>query len=116
MISLICVSCSNDDDAQEESLVGQGQSLMAFTAFGDIGCGEITITVDELGTKTMNGENLPTGFVQCQDSGPTAIQWDDIPSGTYNYVASCSGYTWTGSRTIGNGSCSFLALTVGSAD
>lgn len=117
---MICtISCSNDDDAtqdQDQDLEGQGQSLLAFTAFGNIGCGEITITVDQLGTRTMDGEDLPMGFVQCQDTGTSVVQWDDIPSGTYNYTATCSGFTWTGSRVLGNGSCSYLALTVGSAD
>jgi hypothetical protein len=111
------VSCSNDDDTvQDQDLEGQGQSLLAFTAFGNIGCGEIMITVDQLGTRTMDGEDLPMGFVQCQDTGTSVVQWDDIPSGTYNYTATCSGFTWTGSRVLGNGSCSYLALTSGSAD
>lgn len=113
---LYTVSCSNDDASEDQNLEGQGQSLLAFTAFGDLNCGEITITVDGLGTKMMDGENLSMGFVQCQDTSPSVAQWDDLPDGVYNYTATCSGFTWTGSRALGIGSCSYLALTAGSAD
>jgi len=115
--TVICFACSNDDDSGENTnLEGQGQSLLAFTAFGDLNCGEIIITVEGLGTKTMDGEDPPMGFVDCQDTSPSIAQWDDIPDGVYNYTGTCASYTWTGSRTLGVGSCSYLALTAGSAD
>lgn len=115
--TLLMSSCSNDDDhSQNNSLEGQGQSKLIFSAFGDIGCGVITVTVDQLVTKTMDGQDSPSGFVYCQDTSPSVVQWIDIPAGTYSYIASCSGYTWTGTRVLGIGSCSNLDLTAGSAD
>lgn len=115
--ALLMSACSSDDDnVENQSLEGQGQSQLIFSAFGDIGCGVITVAVDQLETKTMDGQDPATGFVYCQDSSASVVQWMDIPAGTYTYVASCSGYTWTGTRTLGSGSCSNLSLTVGSAD
>ncbi|MDO6595274.1 hypothetical protein Q4512_00015 [Oceanihabitans sp. 2_MG-2023] len=114
---LLISSCSSDNNESEsESLEGQGQSQLIFSAFGDIGCGVITVAVDLLETKTMDGQDPSTGFVYCQDSSASVVQWIDIPAGSYNYVASCSGYTWTGTRVLGIGSCNNLSLTVGSAD
>lgn len=115
--ALFMSSCSSDDDnSQGESLEGQGQSKLIFSAFGDVGCGVITVTVDQLVTKTMDGQDPPTSFVYCQDTSSSVVQWIDIPAGTYTYVASCSGFTWTGTRVLGIGSCSNLSLTAGSAD
>ncbi|MBQ0785977.1 MAG: hypothetical protein KBT69_00645 [Oceanihabitans sp.] len=117
LFTLLVSSCSSDDDnAQNQSLEGQGQSTLIFSAFGDIGCGVITVIVDQLETKTMDGQDPATGFVYCQDTSTSVVQWIDIPAGTYTYVASCSGYTWTGTRVLGSASCSNLNLTVGSAD
>ena len=107
--------CSSDL-GENTNLEGQGQSLLAFTARGDFYCGDITVVVDGLGTRIMDGQNPPLGFVDCQDTSPSVAQWNDIPDGVYNYTATCAGYTWTGSRTLGVGSCSYLALTAGSAD
>ncbi len=114
---LLLTSCNNDDDiAQDDNLEGQGQSLLAFYVFGELDCGEISIAVTGLETKTMDGQERPMGFVDCQDTSPSVVQWNDIPSGTYNYTATCQGFTWTGTRSLGNGTCSYLALTAGSAD
>lgn len=72
IFTVLCFYCSNDDDSGENiNLEGQGQSLLAFTAFGDLSCGKIIITVEGLGTKTMDGEDPPMGFVDCQDTSPS---------------------------------------------
>ena len=72
----------------------------------DLGWGNITVVLNDTSSSTIS-QFYSNGSPGCDAGGSANFE---LPSGTYNYTASCSGYTWNGTITITNGQCSTMQL------
>lgn len=84
-----------------------GQAL--FWTQSDLGCGNIAVTLNG-NSETISGY-FSSGVPNCGASGGATFS---AAPGTYNYSASCSGKTWSGSVSITSGSCTATQLVAGS--
>jgi len=71
----------------------------------DHGCGFIDVNVAGLGSQTMSAYH---SFAECGLDG--AANYYDVEPGTYDYTATCTGLSWTGSITVNAGGCSTMEL------
>lgn len=95
---------SDDDDDDGGSGDGTGEVL--FWLRSDIGCGNIDVTVDNQ-TKTITSY-YTSGAPDCGASGCATFT---LEPGSYNFSASCSGETWSGSVSVTDGGCYKMELT-----
>ncbi|WP_397363897.1 hypothetical protein [Olleya sp. R77988] len=110
------MGCSNDDDSSVDEVLPTGTGKIIFYSFEDINCGTITITLDGRGNGTMDSAMLPSSTVHCQDTHSSMHYFRDLPQGDYTFTASCTSYNWSGSISLGNGTCYSYALSIGSAN
>ena len=116
IVILISVfSCSSDDDSNEPEAQPEGTGKIIFYSFNDMNCGAITVVLTGQGNGTLDSTKLPSNVVFCQDEHTSMYYFRGLPQGDYNFTASCSGYNWSGTITLGNGSCYCYALTLGSS-
>lgn len=80
-----------------------GQAM--FWVGSDFGCGNISVTCNGL-TATITGYNQ--AIPSCGTSNTATFT---LPPGTYNYTASCTGLTWSGTVTVISDNCSKIQLT-----
>lgn len=81
---------------------GSGKGDVKFWVNRDFGCGPITVNVEGVGSSTITAYHTTTP--DCSETG-SGGNFDDLPVGTYNYTASCQGYTWSNTITISENSC-----------
>lgn len=113
----MAISCSNDSDSgttnnpPSDNGNGGGNTGGAtgnamFWVSSDLGCGNISVTINGE-TKTISSyysSLTPNcGAVGCANY--------TLPAGTYNYSASCSSKTWSGTINVTNDNCSKMQLT-----
>jgi PKD repeat protein len=101
-----------DITVQNGSLVsgnnaGSQTGDVVFWTLSDFGCGNITVSIDGYGTKILT-KYFSSGAPSCGVSGAGTFS---LPAGTYNYTASCSKLTWSGTVTSTTGNCFKLELT-----
>ncbi len=98
----------NDDSCSKIELIddggsGNGTGDVIFWINQDYGCGPISVTVDGVGSTTISGF-FPSGIPDCSNTNAGG-NINNLPEGTYNFDASCTGYTWNGSFTITENGC-----------
>lgn len=106
---LIIVGCTKDagdegDNGGGGSGATTGQAI--FWIQSDFGCGNITVTCGGL-NRQITGY-YSSGTPDCAGSWGAKFTLDP---GTYNFSASCTGKTWSGTITITAGNCSVIQLT-----
>lgn len=106
---LIIVGCTKDagdegDNGGGGSGATTGQAI--FWIQSDFGCGNITVTCGGL-SQQITGY-YSSGTPDCAGSWGAKFTLDP---GTYNFSASCTGKTWSGTITITAGNCSAMQLT-----
>jgi hypothetical protein len=85
---------------------GQGMFWIA----SDLGCGTINVSINGV-TRSITSFFSSGAPSSCGASGTATFS---LNPGTYNYSASCSGKTWSGTISITSGGCSRIQLTGGS--
>ena len=71
-------------------------------------CGTISVTLTGQGTRTITGY-FPSGIPECGANGTATFT--NVPYGTYNFNASCTSHSWSGSITLSH-SCYTMLLYV----
>lgn len=111
------ISCSsNDDSPTEVTELPTGTGKIIFFSAQDINCGLITVTMVDRGSGTLDSVKLPSSVVSCQDTHASMLYFNNLPQGNYSFTATCTGYTWSETITLGNETCYSRALTIGSAN
>ncbi|PKP25343.1 MAG: hypothetical protein CVU03_08300 [Bacteroidetes bacterium HGW-Bacteroidetes-2] len=98
-------------DAQGGGGSGGGASPtgdIIFWTGQDFGCGPITVFVESVGTNSITG--FFSSPPNCSDTGAGG-NFNNLPVGTYNFTASCSSFTWSGSFSITENGCLRFQLT-----
>ena len=72
----------------------------------DHSCGNILVKISN-GQSGVISSYYSSGLNDCNASGCANFT---LPSGSYNYTATCSDYTWSGSFTIKSGTCHLWKL------
>ncbi len=78
----------------------------SFWVQSDLGCGNITVVLNGASRVISNYHSSNPG---CNVNGSANFE---LSGGTYNYTASCSGYSWANTITVINGQCSTRQLTL----
>ena len=91
-------------------IVGGGNTTgdVIFWINEDFGCGNISVTINGIGSTTISGYYASLPECSYTNAGGNI---NDIAAGTYNYSASCSGYNWNGTVNITANSCLRFQLT-----
>ncbi|MBF00510.1 MAG: hypothetical protein CMP77_11120 [Flavobacterium sp.] len=85
---------------------GSGTGNVMFWISSDFGCGNISVTVNGYG-------GAITGYYNSSpDCGASGAANFTLPAGSYNFTASCSGYSWDGTVTVSEDSCYKMQLTL----
>ncbi len=97
------VSCSDSGNTGGSNTSGgstdTSNGSIAFYTTSDLGCGNITITVDGNNTQTLS-QYFPQGIANCSQG--TIF---NLSPGTHTYRASCNNYTWEDTFTIVANGC-----------
>lgn len=101
LLLLFIVSCSKDNQNDSAST---GEVI--FWVSSDFGCGNITVNCNGL-SRQITGY-YSSGTPDCAGSWGAKFTLDP---GTYNFSASCTGKTWSGTIIITAGNCSAMQLT-----
>lgn len=83
---------------------GTTGNVMFWTAF-DLGCGDIQVTIDGI------SESIGYYYSSIPTCGASGCANFTLPVGVYNYTASCSSFTWSGSINCTKNGCSKMQLT-----
>ncbi len=79
---------------------------VVFWIASDLGCGNITVSLNGV-SATISSINS-AGAPACGSSGSASFT---LAAGIYNYSASCTSLSWTGTVTVTVGGCANLPLT-----
>ncbi|SFT01380.1 hypothetical protein [Sphingobacterium wenxiniae] len=80
---------------------GSGTGKVAFWVASDLGCGNITVTLNT-GQQGTISSYYSSGTPSCGSSGNANFTLDP---GTYSFSASCSKYNWKGNFTVEKDGC-----------
>ncbi|MCZ4317965.1 hypothetical protein O4H26_03085 [Aequorivita viscosa] len=89
---------------------GSNKGDVKFWINNDFGCGPITVNLSGVGSSDITGYYY-AGTPDCTADG-IGGNFNDLTPGTYNYSASCQGYTWDGTVTVTEDSCYRMQLTL----
>lgn len=88
---------------------GSGTGDLIFWTNQDLGCGNISVTLEGIGGTTISGYYGSAPDCSSTNAGGN---FNDIAPGTYNYSASCTDYTWNGTVTVPEDGCMTFQLTL----
>jgi len=102
-----CNDVSSGDNSSENTTTGSNTGNIKFWLNQDFGCGPVTVSVSNVGSSTIN--SFFTGAPDClnNDGGGN---FNNLPTGNYQFTASCSGLSWDGSFTIQENVCTQFLL------
>jgi len=81
---------------------GDGTGDVKFWLNQDFGCGNVTVSVSGVGTSVINSF---FGSAPLCSNNSGGGNFNNLPSGTYQFTGSCDGRNWNGSFTIQEGVC-----------
>ncbi len=96
-------SSSGGSGGGGSNTTGQGMFWIA----SDLGCGTINVSINGI-SRTITSFYSSGAPANCGASGTASFS---LNPGTYNYTASCTGLTWSGTITITSGGCTKIQLT-----
>jgi|TARA_R100000306_G_scaffold11683_2_gene13758 hypothetical protein len=100
----------NGDDGNDDDDDGSGTGDFIFWTNQDYGCGNISVSVDGIGSSTIDGY-FDSATPDCSNTSAGG-NFNNIPIGSYSFTASCSDYNWSGSFTVTEDTCNRLRLTL----
>ena len=87
---------------------GSGKGDFKFWIGQDFGCGNISVSVDGVGSSTIDGYFNSTPDCSAGAGG----SFNNLSEGSYSFSASCTDYSWSGSFTVTEDTCTTLQLTL----
>ena len=99
--------CNSSSGGNTGGNTGTSRGTITVWIDKDHGCGPITVTVAGVGSKTIT-QYFTSGTANCGDNG--AVNFPDLPYGTYSVSAQCSGYSWPATNRTLSGPCYTLKL------